>query len=256
MNQRPTYDDESIEAQRQRYNQEANEHFQHKQDDWTQLYRTTFVRKFLGKIDLENKAVLDAMCASGIETGYLLDRGATVVGLDISENNASLYEKKWQRKCTAGSIHNTGFEDGTFDVVYVYGGLHHIIPLLDQAIKEIHRILKPGGMFVFVEPNKDTWLNLVRMVWYKLSSRFEDDESALSYQGDLAKYREYGFSEQSVDYGGNVAYLLIAQSSVLKIPHAIKEKISKLLFAIERAITWIPGVPKLFFVGIWKKLPN
>ena len=37
------------------------------------------------KENLKGVYILDAMCASGIETGYLIKQGANVVGLDISE---------------------------------------------------------------------------------------------------------------------------------------------------------------------------
>ena len=46
------------------------------------------------------------------------------------------------------SIHNTKFLDNTFDAIYICGGLHHVLPLLNETMNEIHRILKPGGLFI------------------------------------------------------------------------------------------------------------
>jgi SAM-dependent methyltransferase len=43
------------------------------------------------------------------------------------------------------------FEDGSFDVITCFGVLHHI-PNVSFVLSEIHRILTPGGMFLFREP--------------------------------------------------------------------------------------------------------
>jgi SAM-dependent methyltransferase len=45
------------------------------------------------------------------------------------------------------------FEDGSFDLVFGHAVLHHL-PDLDQAWREIHRVLAPGGVAVFAgEPS-------------------------------------------------------------------------------------------------------
>lgn len=43
--------------------------------------------------------------------------------------------------------------DASFDVVMMFKSLHHVpLPLLDQALAEIHRVLKPGGLAYISEP--------------------------------------------------------------------------------------------------------
>lgn len=43
--------------------------------------------------------------------------------------------------------------DASFDVVMMFKSLHHVpVPLLDQALREIRRILKPGGLAYISEP--------------------------------------------------------------------------------------------------------
>lgn len=43
------------------------------------------------------------------------------------------------------------FSDNSFDVVTCFGVLHHI-PNVSKVMSEIHRVLKPGGHFIFREP--------------------------------------------------------------------------------------------------------
>ena len=51
--------------------------------------------------------------------------------------------------------------DGTYDVVIVQGGLHHLPNMpddLDRALKGVRRILKPDGKFYVIEPWKTPFL--------------------------------------------------------------------------------------------------
>lgn len=43
--------------------------------------------------------------------------------------------------------------DDSFDIVLMFKSLHHVpIPLMDQGLQEIHRVLKPGGLAYISEP--------------------------------------------------------------------------------------------------------
>jgi len=43
--------------------------------------------------------------------------------------------------------------DDSFDIVLMFKSLHHVpIPLMDQAMQEIRRVLKPGGLLYVSEP--------------------------------------------------------------------------------------------------------
>lgn len=243
----------SLINQIERYDAEASEHSKHYNDKYTQLYRDEFIRAPLFKNNLKGLYILDAMCASGIETGFLIERGAKVVGLDISKNNVMIYKRKWKKPCYAESIHKTNFSDNTFDAVYINGGLHHVLPLLNETISEVYRILKPGGYFYFMEPNKDTWINKLRKVWYKIDDKFTDEEEAISYKNTLKPFLSHGFTEESLNFGGNIAYIFIGQSLILGIPQTYKKYLAPITFFLERILTKLPFFPKLFFSAVWKK---
>jgi ubiquinone/menaquinone biosynthesis C-methylase UbiE len=44
-------------------------------------------------------------------------------------------------------------DDETFDVVFLFKSLHHVpLELMEQALNEVHRVLKPGGLAYISEP--------------------------------------------------------------------------------------------------------
>lgn len=48
---------------------------------------------------------------------------------------------------------NIKLPDGSIDIVIMLKSLHHVpIPLMEKALKEIHRVLEPGGMAYISEP--------------------------------------------------------------------------------------------------------
>ena len=243
----------SILDQIKKYDFQASKHSEHYNDKFTQMYRDEFIRSPLFKENLKGMYILDAMCASGIETGFLINKGAKVVGLDISPKNVEQYNKIWDKPCFLNSIHKTNFLDNSFDAVYICGGLHHVLPLLKETILEIHRILKPGGFFYFMEPNKDTWINYLRKIWYKLDNKFTEDEEAISYHNTLKPLLSIGFEEKSLNFGGNIAYIIIGQSLVLRIPPSYKKYLAPISFFLERIFSKLPFMPKLFFSAAWKK---
>jgi len=102
--------------------------------------------------------ILDVGCGTGLYWPILARYGDEIAGIDSSvamarEANRLIEVKKL---CNIrGLVQNSGrmgFADSQFDVVLCVDSLHHI-PDLTAAIREFHRVLKPGGRFVAIEPN-------------------------------------------------------------------------------------------------------
>jgi len=69
--------------------------------------------------------------------------------------------------------HQLSFDDSSFDLIVGFGILHHLNA--DVALKEIHRVLKPGGRVLLQEPLADNpLLKLFRVLTPK--ARTEDEE--------------------------------------------------------------------------------
>jgi SAM-dependent methyltransferase len=115
------------------------------------------------KLDLWNEAfntrILD----------WMREQGAEVVGLDISRVVAFRAHSNARSKgrplpLLRADIRELPFPAGSFDAVYTMGTIEHIDEYR-EAIREVHRVLKPGGRAVIGVPHKwDLFLRPL-MVW-------------------------------------------------------------------------------------------
>lgn len=115
--------------------------------------------------DLSDKVVADIGSASGVSAALLAARGAQVVGIEISPELVAQAQGLWEEYADridfrVGDAENLDMEDGSVDVVFFGGVLHHI-PVLDKVYAESLRVLKPGGVFLAIEPNRRDVLELI-----------------------------------------------------------------------------------------------
>ena len=101
--------------------------------------------------------VLEAGCGPGFLAKLLKDKGASVIGTDVSQVGA--------RRTAARGIdtHHVDldtmrlpFPDQHFDTVVCNSNLEHLF-YLDRNVAECLRVLKRGGTFIWMEPNSAHW---------------------------------------------------------------------------------------------------
>jgi SAM-dependent methyltransferase len=93
--------------------------------------------------------VLEIGCGLGTDGAQFAKAGADYTGVDLTEAAIDLARKRFalfglKGKFQVADAENLDFPDETFDVVYSHGVLHHT-PDIDAAVREVHRVLKPGG---------------------------------------------------------------------------------------------------------------
>ena len=113
-----------------------------------------FIMQLLG--DIKGKSILDLGCGAGESSVYFAIKGAHVSALDVSpgmveigKKIASSYGVNIQWSTTDATL--LPFDDGFFDIVYGNGVLHHLTDI-SATLGEIHRVLRPGGSTIFIEP--------------------------------------------------------------------------------------------------------
>jgi len=93
--------------------------------------------------------VLEIGCGLGTDGAQFAKAGAYYTGIDLTEAAIELARTRFECSGLAGEFHvadaeNLDFADDSFDLVYSHGVLHHT-PDTARAVREIHRVLKPGG---------------------------------------------------------------------------------------------------------------
>jgi len=108
------------------------------------------ILKYLG--DLSGRRVLDAGCGRGRFATGLFGRypSAEMWGVDISDG--MLRHVPSQVKTRQGSLLRLPFESSHFDAVFCVGALEHSVNP-EAAVRELCRVVKPGGSVLIVDKN-------------------------------------------------------------------------------------------------------
>ena len=124
--------------------------------------------------------VLELFCGRGNGMVALERLGFTALqGVDLSPRLVRLYRGRGH--CSAGDCRALPIRSASQDVAIVQGGLHHLPDVkadLPVVIGEVQRVLKPGGLFVVVEPWLTPFLRVAhaacespaRRVWGRLDA--------------------------------------------------------------------------------------
>lgn len=142
--------------------------------------------------DATGKVVLEYGCGQGRFSHWLYGRGASLVGIDISQFNIERCEEYFAANGADASryrfavmdAHALQLGDASVDFVIGNGILHHLD--LHMAFTEIDRVLKPGGKGLFIEPLGG---HPVMKIYRKVSNYQTDDEQPLG-RAELRYLRE------------------------------------------------------------------
>lgn len=113
------------------------------------------------------KRALEIGCGRGVGTQIIFERfGARAV--DAFDLDPDMVQRARQRlaayppdrlRLFVGDAENIEAEDASYDAVFDFGIIHHV-PRWQTAVREVARVLKPGGLFFFEEVTKqalDRW---------------------------------------------------------------------------------------------------
>jgi ubiquinone/menaquinone biosynthesis C-methylase UbiE len=148
------------------------------------------------------RRALEIGCGTGIFLEKVAPSGARLVGLDLSED---LLAKARARVAAApnvvlhrGNAEHLPYVDASFDAVYGSSVLHHLD--LDRALREVLRVLRPGGRCAFTEPNIVN-PQVALMFRLGLTKRYfgvSPDEMAFSRFRAMGALRKAGLAESLV----------------------------------------------------------
>jgi 2-polyprenyl-3-methyl-5-hydroxy-6-metoxy-1,4-benzoquinol methylase len=120
-----------------------------------------FAEMIGGLRPLPGMRVLDFGAGTGWSTRYLAQLGCEVIATDVSATALEVAKQLFERLPVAGPQpepaflvfdgRRIGLGDGSVDRVHCFDALHHV-PNPQEVLRELSRVLKPGGIAAFCEP--------------------------------------------------------------------------------------------------------
>jgi len=157
-----------------------------------------------------NLTILDAGCGTGFNLGhYSAGKGHEVYGLDVTMDALQWVRKRGFVKVTQASVTDIPLESDVFEMVFSFDVLQQLSPELgERAIREMHRILKPGG-HLFVRAAAFEWLRSSHDEELHTVHRFTRDEMT-------SKLRRAGFEVEWNSYTNGLLFPIILVRRFLK----------------------------------------
>jgi 2-polyprenyl-3-methyl-5-hydroxy-6-metoxy-1,4-benzoquinol methylase len=157
----------------------------------TEVYRfekLDYLPRLVDFAGCSGQRVLDVGCGLGNDLSRFAKGGAIVTGIDLSPRAIELARLNFEQRGLPGEFLQMNgeamtFPAGTFDLVYCHTVLH-FTPSPQAMIREIQRVLKPGGTAVLMTLNRNSWMNVLRV-----AMRVEIDHL------DSPVYRRFTFDE-------------------------------------------------------------
>lgn len=182
------------------------------------LESTEIYREMVEDVVDKNSKILDIGCGHSnlLEKAYT--KAHSAYGID-PENDA-VDRNPYIKEIRTEYVENLSFEDNFFDVVVSAWVFEHL-PDPQKALSEIHRVLKPGGVAIFLTPNilnYNVWI--IRLIperfhdylTKKLYGRQENDTFPKKYKINSIKrirklFKDSNFKEEEIITNGDPSYI-------------------------------------------------
>lgn len=158
---------------------------------------------------------------------------------DISDYAIQVNQKKYPETvyqvCDA---HKLEYDDNFFDIIFGSSILHHL--MLDKAIPELNRVIKPNGLLLFLEPlGHNYFINKFRNKTPEMRTEDEhplliSDLKFISQNFNISKTKFYCLFPLAVNF--------VFKSKKVECLYGIAKKMDQILFSLlpfTRKYAWI-----------------
>ncbi len=114
----------------------------------------------------ERGRLLDVGCGVGAFLSLARTHGWDVRGVDISSFASRYAREQVGVEVDEGTLEGAAYAEGSFDVVTLWDSIEHVADP-PAVLREVRRILKPGGYVMLNTPNEAGLLKLLARVCYR-----------------------------------------------------------------------------------------
>jgi SAM-dependent methyltransferase len=164
-----------------------------------------WIREIAGFDRRRGDLLLEIGCGMGTDLLEFARGGARVVGVDLTRRHLELARRRFgfsgqSARLFQGDAERLPFPDRSFDFVYSNGVLHHT-PDTEGALREVHRVLKPGGSCVILLYHRNSLLYRTQIcgIWAAKAIA----KRALGRGGRLRDFRLSTHVAETTDGAGN-----------------------------------------------------
>lgn len=157
---------DDLERTRQSWNQATENHNRHKGDQAARMLAGEdwlFPEELALLGPLQGKDLVHLQCNAGQDSLCLARRGATVLGVDLSDHAIDVAKQLSQQTQIPARFVRSDLQswfDETrehFDLAFASYGATGWLPDIDAWARGVHRVLRPGGALVYVEFHPVAW---------------------------------------------------------------------------------------------------
>jgi len=151
--------------------------------------------------NISQPKLLDVGCGRpcpSMKDGAFLEYMGFGTGIDIELKNISF-------PFNSGDIKNIPYPKNSFDIVVAAEVLEHVTEP-EKSLKDIKRVLKPKGIFIFTTPNNTPLWNMFWFFWEKTFGKMWKNLHTINYTQKqwLELLKKYFNIEKKVIYRGVV----------------------------------------------------
>jgi ubiquinone/menaquinone biosynthesis C-methylase UbiE len=192
--------------------------------------RKRLVEELLAGAPTESK-VLEVGCGPGMMVDYFLQRKADYNGVDLSSKMIAECKAKFNGQASprfsVGDVQQLNFPDSYFDIVLCLGVLEYV-PAESQAIREMARVLKPGGTLVLSAITKWSPFNAWDRLVYRKLARLDSGPIVQEY------HTEEHYRKLLPAFGLNIVDVLYFDFSL--VVHPLDYKLPKISLALSERL--------------------
>lgn len=206
------------------------------------LFRMAEARGISSLESVWKEPILDVGCGDGIFCEVFLGRKKQIIGIDLDERALKEAKKrKIYKKLIKADAKNLPFPSASFASVLANSSLEHI-ENLEPVLKEIHRVLKKGGILVLSAPSEK---REKYFILGEIENRFFKHLNCWSGKAWSSCLKKIGFSQVSYQYAGSLSLCRVAD---LLTPLAIIGFIERKIFG--HYLSWRKYSAPLWFLPL------